>query len=120
MKLFIFAFLVLTASLSAGLAPRKIHNEHKHSYAHKVEIVDIETQTHHIAYYSNGRVLTIISGPACGLQWVEDEEGKVSGYADKVSWHGNSFTHKYQGAKINSYVKKDGSHGQKITYYKDR
>jgi len=118
MKLFIVALMLLTASLSAGLAPRKMHNEQKHAYAHKIEIKDVDTQTHHIAYYAQGRVVTVMSGPAYGLQWIENEAGEVTAYADKNYWHDHSFTHKYAGAKIHSFTTKSGSHGQSITYYK--
>jgi hypothetical protein len=118
MKLFIFALLLLTANLSAGLAPRKIHNEQKHAYAHKIEIKDVDTQSHHIAYYAQGRVVTVLSGPAHGLQWIENEAGEVTAYADKLYWHGHSFTAKYAGAKIHSYTTHSGKHGQTITYYK--
>jgi hypothetical protein len=118
MKLFIFALLLLTSSLSAGLAPRKMHNEHKSAYAHKVEIQDVEAETRHIAHYAEGTVITVLSGPAHGLQWIVDSDGEVTAYADNVKWHDHSFTHHYPGAKVHSYTTSKGQHGQTITYYK--
>lgn len=117
MKILLALFLCLSFSLSAGLAPRKLHNEQKHAYAHKIEIVDVESETQHIAHYAEGRVVTIISGPSYGLQWIEDAKGDVTAYADKVMWHSHSFTHKYPGAKIHSYNLHNSAHGQTITYY---
>lgn len=116
MKLFVFTFLLLTASLSAGLAPRKMHNEQHHSYAHKIEIKDIDGDSHHVAYHANGIVYTVLSGPSYGTQWMEDKEGNMTHFSDKVAWHDHSFTHYYPGAKVRSY-KSHGAHGQTITYH---
>lgn len=105
-------------SSEAALAPRAMHNTKRMACAHQIEIFDANGETQHIAYYEDGSVITILSGPDAGFQWFE-ENGHITAVADKVKWHSHSFTHRYNGAKVHTYTKHGKLHGQKIIYDKN-
>jgi len=121
MKLFfsLFAFLVvMSAQLPAGLAPMAALNEKKVAFAHNVCVCEKDDTMLHIASYPNGKILTVLSGPDVGYQWIEENE-VFKDHSFDVEWHNHSFTHKYTGGKVVSYTKDHGKlRGQKIVYYK--